>query len=70
MPKFNVVQPATKVDEIMAVSQNAANHAVKVGIRKGSYDEDAYAQEVVEDMTSVFDAAALEINATVAWMRD
>ncbi len=67
MPKFDVVQSATKVDEIMAVNQSAANHAVKVGIRKGTYDDDASAVE--QETIAIFDAAALEIGSP-AWTAD
>jgi hypothetical protein len=71
MPKFDVVQSTLKVAEIRAVNQSAADHAVKVGIRKGTYEEDASAVEVVEsEVIAVFDGAALEIGAPLGWTGD
>ncbi len=56
-----------KVDEIRAVSLTAAHHIVKVGIRKGTYEQCATVIQVVEKETLLFDAAALEIGTPASW---
>ncbi len=59
-----------KVGEIRAVSLTAAHHIVKVGIRKGTYEQCATVEQVAEKETLIFDTAALEIGTPLGWAGD